>query len=300
MSTKVDNTTGKICLGTAQFGQDYGIANSLGKATKPQVADILNYAQSVGIFCLDTAWAYGDSESVIGECLRDKPGIFKIVSKLPSLGQYVPGKIAEFFQQSLQRLGVHRLYGYLVHRFKDIVANEDIWKDLAMLKEEGKIEKVGVSLYSPDELVFLLDKEIKLDMVQIPYSIFDRRFEKYFEPLAKKGIAVHARSVFLQGVAFLNLDSLPVFLQEARPALANLQRIAHGEKIPAEALCLNFVLSNPAIDKVVIGVDSLAHLKNNVAAMNLLNKVRQIYSQLNSIEIEREEILLPYQWALKV
>jgi len=172
----------KISLGTVQFGQDYGIANR-GKIPKSEVAQILDYAKSVGIECLDTAFNYGESELVIGEYLREHPGSFKIVSKFSSLEQ-----VEEFLEKSLERLGVDELYGYLLHRFEDIKENGKNWNEMVSLRKLGKVKKIGFSLYSPEELAFLLDKKINFDIVQIPYSVFDRRFEQYFDILKNKKI----------------------------------------------------------------------------------------------------------------
>lgn len=288
----------KISLGTAQFGQDYGIANTTGKVAGPQVFEILDYARSVGIQGIDTALAYGDSESVLGAYLRENPNSFKIVSKLSSLEPSGLGKVEEFLEQSLKRLDVKQLYGYLLHRFNDIVINGGLWNDVVRLKEKGRVQKIGFSLYSPDELVFLLDKEIDFDMIQIPYSIFDRRFEKYFDLLNKKGIEIHARSVFLQGLAFLDLENLPASLQRARPPLERLRQIVGNRKISVEAICLNFVLFNSHIDQVIIGVDSLAQLKNNVASIDSIASVAEVYGQLSGIKIDCDDILLPYKWAI--
>ena len=104
------------------------------------------------------------------------------------------------------------------------------------------------------------------------------------------------RSVFLQGLAFLNLNDLPVSLQQARPQLENLRRIAKERKIPVAALCLNFALLNPGIEKVIVGVDSLSHLKKNVASVDFMGRVKDVYAQLRKSEIEQEDVLLPYKW----
>jgi len=289
----------KISLGTVQFGQDYGIANTRGRVSEGEVREILDYAKGVGITSLDTAFAYGVSEAVLGKCLKESSGDFKIISKLPPLKEKGSQKVEEFFKESMQRLGVRKIYGYLVHRYTDIFINEDIWKSLIRLKENGQVEKIGFSLYSPEELSSLLERDIDLDIIQVPYSIFDRRFEKYFHVLREKGIEIQARSVFLQGLAFLRAEALPVALQEARPQLEDLKKIAEGQNISIEALCLNFVLLNRDIGKVVIGVDSLAHLKKNVTSVASADSVREVCGRLDEVRIESEDILLPYKWSLK-
>lgn len=287
----------RLSLGTVQFGQDYGIANKNGKVPPGEAAEILDYAQSVGVDCLDTAFAYGESENVIGKYLREKPNNFKIVSKCPSLEPYRPGKVEGFLEQSLGRLGIKKLYGYLLHRSSDIFINGDPWNELARFKKNGSVKKIGFSLYSPDELVSLLDRGIDFDIVQVPYSIFDRRFEKYFDLLKRNGKEIHVRSVFLQGLAFLSLNDLPVSLERAKPQLKNLRQIARERNITHEAICLNFVLINRHIDKVIIGVDSLAQVKSNVSSIGSLDNVREVYGQLSGIKVEQEDILLPYKWA---
>lgn len=284
-------------MGTVQFGQDYGIANKNGKVPPSEVVEILDYARSVGINSLDTAFAYGESETVIGGYLREKPDRFKIVSKCPPLEQYRSGKAEEFLEQSFQRLGIKKLYGYLLHRSSDIFKYDDLWNELVRFKKKGKVEKIGFSLYSPDGLISLLDRGIDFDIVQVPYSIFDRRFEKYFDLLKRKGKEIQARSVFLQGLAFLELEDLPASLLTAKPQLKNLRLIARERNITHEAICLNFVLINRYIDKVIIGVDSLAQIKSNVASIDFMDNVREVYGQLSGIKIEQEDILLPYKWA---
>ena len=288
----------KIGLGTAQFGQDYGVANVRGKVSESEVSEILDYARSVGINSLDTAFAYGVSESVIGEYLKRNPGSFKVVSKLPAFGQYQPWKVEESLKQSMQRLGTGKLYGYLLHRFSDIIMCAGIWDDMIRLKQEGKIEKIGFSLYAPAELVCLLDQGMNFDMVQVPYSVFDRRFEQYFDILNKKGVEIQVRSVFLQGLAFLDPAHLPVPLRGAQSCFERLHEISAEQGIAIETLCLNFVVLNTFISKVLVGVDGLDHLKRNVKALQSIDKVTDIYDRLQPIKVDQEDILLPYKWGL--
>lgn len=288
----------RLALGTAQFGEDYGIANSTGQVSKEQAIEILNYAKSKGICYLDTASSYGASESVIGGYLKENPSSFKITSKLPPLKQCDSGEIEQCLKQSMERLRVKKLYGYLLHQFGDIKSNSDLWSNLVRLKASGKIEKIGISLYFPDELKFLLDRNIDFDILQVPYSVFDQRFEKYFGILKKKNIVVQVRSVFLQGLVFLGLADLPALFREVMPQLKRLQKLADDQEIPVEALALNFALLNPNIDQVLIGVDSLTQLKNNITSIGLINNVRDVLDQLKEIKIDQEEILMPNKWKL--
>lgn len=286
----------RLGLGTVQFGQKYGIANKRGKVSEKEVWKILQYAESVGINCLDTAFSYGDSELVLGKYLRNHTDVFQVVSKLPEISRFRKGMAKEFLKATLKRLHLKKLHGYLIHKFEDFLKNEALWDEVADLRKQGLIERAGFSLYLPKELEILLKKDIDFDLVQVPYSVFDRRFEKYFPRLKEKNIEIHARSVFLQGLAFLALDRLPEALQAVRPQLESLRELAKERGISVEALGLNFVLLNPDINKVIIGVDGLTQLKNNVMSMDSMNDIRKIYGQLNKVRIEHENFLLPYKW----
>ncbi len=286
----------RLALGTVQFGQDYGIANTTGKISEQEAFAILDYAGKAGINSLDTATAYGDSEEIIGKYFKKDPRRLDIVSKLPPLERYVSGTEALLLKSTLDRLDSKQLYGYLVHRFDDLRNYQPLREGLQSLKKQRLIKKIGFSLYRCEELEFLLDQKIEFDIVQVPYSIFDRRFEPYFSVLRKKGVEIQARSVFLQGLAFLSSNNLPVFFERARPSLASLEQIARGNDLSINSICLNFVLANPSIDKVIIGVDSLEHLKANIAILNDFDRVKTIYPGLQDLKIADEEILLPFKW----
>ncbi|MFH1847094.1 MAG: aldo/keto reductase [Candidatus Omnitrophota bacterium] len=290
----------KICLGTVQFGMDYGVANKRGKVPPEEVFDILKYTARQGIGFLDTAGAYGKSESLIGECCRKEMLEFEIVSKLSSVEQG-SAEAEQFIDKKLKctlsDLGRESLYGYLIHSFKDFVRDPDIWDIFQALKKRKKLGKIGFSLYAREEAEFLEDRQIAFDIVQVPYSVFDRRFEPYFEKWRKKGIKIFARSVFLQGAAFMDPDKLKGILGKAGARLNRLNELSKRYKIPLHAICLNFALLNPDVDHVIIGVDSLGQAKMNLAAVDYASEIQDIMQDLRQLAIEDEDVLLPYLWS---
>jgi len=232
------NITEKIILGTVQFGYDYGINNQTGKINEQEAEDILSLSFSSGIKKLDTSLGYGESEAIIGRVLNKYSLDFKIISKYLRSA----GKVKDVFEKSLASLQVDYLYGYLVHHFNDYKDNPLIWNDFIVLKEYGKIEKIGFSIYSPTELIYLLDKNISIDIVQFPYNIFDRQFTPYLEELKARKVEIHVRSVFLQGLFFKDIKSLSPLFYPLKPYLI-------------ESLALLYVLQNSLIDNVLIGVN---------------------------------------------
>ncbi len=290
--------TDRLCLGTAQFGLDYGIANKGGRMPEQEAWEILDYAQNKGLRTLDTAYAYGDSEALLGKFLNNSKDSseFKIISKMPAVDGDSSKKAKELFRESCVRLNRERLYGYLIHRFDDFLKYEHLWDSLEGLKNEDFVKKVGFSLYRPCELEAILEQEIDFDIIQLPYSVFDRRFEKYFKLLHDYDVEIYVRSVFLQGLAFLKPGDLPQDLNEAKVYLERLRALVSENNVSINALCLNFVLLNPYIDKAIIGVDNFEHLKKNLEALNSLQKVSDIYYSLDKLKIEKEDLLLPYKW----
>ena len=293
----MENIFNRLGLGTAQFGLDYGIANTSGKIKEKEASKILNFAENQGIKLLDTAKSYGKSERIIGKFLEIKKKKFKIVSKFPSLEKYSEKEIKDVFHKSLSNLKIGRIYGYLIHKFDDFIHHDSLWKALQDLKEEGVVQEIGFSIYRPEELEIILNRRIKFDLIQLPYSIFDRRFEKYFQDLKRDKIEIHTRSVFLQGLAFLEPASLKGPLKAAKTSLELLRKISQKWDIAINALCVNFPLLNQFVDKVIIGVDSLAHLRKNIEDLNLIKRIKDVNNSLDDLSIESEDVLLPYNWS---
>jgi aryl-alcohol dehydrogenase-like predicted oxidoreductase len=283
----------KIALGTAQFGMDYGINNQRGKIPENEVFEILYEALRSGIDTLDSAYAYGDSEAVIGCFIRESKKDFKIVSKSPKCEVV---EMANIFDSSLRQLGINAFYGYLIHSFDHYRKYPDIWNKLEKLKSDEKIEKIGFSLYFPTELDYILENKLNIDIIQVPYSIFDQRFAQYFQELKNKDIEVHVRSVFLQGLVFKNPGELDNYFTKIKEKLENLNLLSIKQNIPIVALCLNFVAINSFVDKVVVGVDGLNNLKEIVSSLDYHRDVENIISQLSLFKEDDENIILPLNW----
>lgn len=286
----------KMSLGTAQFGMDYGIANESGRIGVDEAFRILEFAKESGIDYIDTAHTYGDSESVLGEFISKNSARFKVVSKLPDIRKGGASLVGKYFAETLNRLCMPKLYGYLIHRFDNIAADKALWPALESIREKGLAKKVGVSVYMPSELEYALDSKLEIDIVQFPYNVFDRRFEEYLSILRERGIEVHARSIFLQGLFFLDEERIAKEFNAARHMISEMRRIAAESDMPARTLCLCFALLNPLIDKVIIGVDSLAHLKENIDSARQISEVKKIYNRLESLRFHDENIILPYKW----
>lgn len=284
----------KIALGTAQFGLDYGINNKRGKIPYTEVEEIVEIAYDNGIEMLDTAFSYGDSEHVIGSILEKHNLKFNIVSKLPS--ESLPNNSLFYFKESIERLRQKELYGYLLHDLKTFKKYPEIWEMFKDLKNLKRVKKIGFSLYYPSEIDYLFDNKIDFDIIQLPYSIFDQRFDPYFSELKKRDMEIHVRSVFLQGLIFKDPAELGSYFSDLEEKIIIVKKMVGRNNIYMSSICLNFVLLNKYIDKIVLGIDNLENLKENLNAIIDIDYVETLYKELKNLQIKNEDILLPFKW----
>lgn len=269
----------KLGIGTVQFGLDYGISNELGKTSEIEVEKILDLAFNKGIRILDTAIAYGNAEEIIGKYNHSR---FDVVSKFMPVSE--TSKIRSQLNETLKNIKEASIYGYMAHRPLSLTDKD--WKELQLLKKEGKIQKVGYSLNKPEEIDLLLEKGFFPDIIQAPYNYFDRRFENQLIELKNKGVEIHTRSVFLQGLFFCNTDLLDNYFNEVKPLINNLQENFQ----PLANNLLNFVLERDFIDKVIIGVENEDQLNNN-----LIESKTQLPDLNTSIS---DNIIIPSNWTI--
>lgn len=285
----------KLALGTAQFGLDYGINNVRGKVPTEEVFELLTFAFQNGIDTVDTAYAYGDSEEILGRFINKNKTNLRIISKLPSGYEKDTARV---IHTSLKRLRSDSIYGYLIHSFDSFVQKPEIWDELKDIKRQGKISKVGFSLYHPDQVGYLLTRNIQMDIVQVPFNIFDQRFTKVLPLLKKNRVETHVRSVFLQGLVFKNPHELKSGFVKIKDRLLFLQTLSHKLKIPFSAIFIDFAVLNEFVDKVIIGVDNVRHLETNINALLYQDAIKDIFDKLLDMKEDDENLILPFNWKL--
>ena len=285
----------RLALGTAQFGLPYGIANQSGQVSRDEAAAILDHAWAAGLDTLDTAIAYGESEQRLGEM-----GVVKwqVISKLPAIPEScanVSTWVQESVLGSLGRLRIPRLHGLLLHRPQQLLGpqGDTLYRALVEIKDQGKVEKIGVSIYSPDELEALWP-HYQLDLVQAPFNIMDRRLATsgWLARLHQAGIEVHIRSVFLQGLLLMGPQRRPTYFNRWQPLWDQWHRWLTDQALAPLQACLSFAISQPEINRVVVGVDSLKHLQEIVAASNTIGAI----TFPNTLENETLALIDPSEW----
>ena len=261
----------KIALGTVQFGIKYGINSPTGQVQPDEVRKILTYARTQNITLLDTANSYGNSEKVLGNV-----GVknFSIVTKTRHFAQTVINdKSADLLvadlNQTLQLLKQKSVYGLLVHNADDLLkpGASKIVSQLQALKEQGAISKIGISIYTSDQLQSVMDK-MDIDLVQLPVNILDRRLfdTGMLKKLFSQGVEVHARSIFLQGLLLMSKDSRPKYFSQWDSLWKLWHEWLSDNKLTALEATVRHAISTPEISKVLVGVDSKEQLQGIIQA----------------------------------
>jgi len=281
----------RIAIGTAQFGMKYGINNRRGAVPATEVDAILERGCREGVDTIDTAHAYGHSENVIGAALAAFHGRFRVITKL---GAGMPAR--DSLRESLTRLRTSKVEGVLVHDYASFVRDPGLLDELIAAREAGIARKIGFSLYYPAELSRLLDEDIDFDLVQCPFSVFDRRFEPLFPWLKRRGVEIHVRSVFLQGLVFTPPRRLSPHFEGLRRNMVSLYEVAAESGLCIASVCLGFALSKEDIDRVVIGVDGSADFEENLSAVAERNLLVPFMGTLQSLSCDDERIVLPFNW----
>lgn len=258
----------RLALGTAQFGLPYGVANHTGQVDHDEARAILAHARDAGMDTLDTAMAYGESELRLGEVGVEG---WQVISKLSAIPPSCPD-VAVWVQESvlgsLTRLRIPRLSGLLLHRPQELLGERGqiLYRSLSALKEQGLVVKIGVSVYGPEELD-ALSPHFSFDLVQAPFNIVDRRMATsgWLKKLHQSGTEVHIRSAFLQGLLLMDERRRPAFFQRWQPLWKEWHHWLVEQSLSPLQACLGFVLAQPEVGRVVVGIDSLEHLRGILA-----------------------------------
>ena len=292
----------RLVLGTAQFGMRYGIANKIGQPDFLSVQSIVAEVWESGVREFDTAQAYGESERVLGKVLRSL-GIAreaKVISKLhPAIDHQDSNALNLALQQTLARIGLPKLYGLMLHT-EDLL---DIWetglKDtLDKFIEQGLVERIGVSVYSPQKAARAL-RTNGISLVQLPSNLLDRRFEKagVFHEAKSFGKEIYVRSVFLQGLLLMSDSDLPASMRFANTVAKRLINFANETGFSLKQLALGYVRSAYPEQKVLLGCETLEQVRENLeiwskeTPRDIVDRVRREFQDIP------EKILNPSLWA---
>jgi aryl-alcohol dehydrogenase-like predicted oxidoreductase len=292
----------RLTIGSANFGLEYGVSNKR-KLNKEEALNILGLAHDKGIQGVDTAKTYGDAEKIIGEYFERNGKVFKVISKLPKKEYASTKDVENEILGSLRNMNISFIDCMLMHSYETFEAyGRTVVPVLESLHRDKVLGYYGISAYHPEEVKNIV-REIKGNLaIEFPLNLFDQRFLKdnFIQRLKDDGNLLYARSVFLQGLFFLDERMLKGKFEKVRNKVRRIKDMSEEYHIKPEYMALLFVVTNPWIDGVVFGIDSKEHLASNIYCLSEenLNAFELLKNQLSDFEICDEDIILPYRWRM--
>ena len=284
----------RLALGTVQFGLPYGIANQDGQVTRPVAKTMLQLAAAKGIDTLDTAIAYGESETCLGEVGAQG---FKLVTKLPPVPAGcgdVSRWVHEQIDASLARLGVKVVYGLLLHRPEQLLGSDGnaLYQAMQKLKETGQVQKIGISIYAPRALDALMPR-FRFELVQAPFNLMDRRLHAsgWLQRLKNEGVEIHTRSVFMQGLLLMPRVDIPAKFAPWTELWDKWHKWLSDHNVSAVQASLAFPLAFPEIDRIIVGADNETQLKQIIDAVD-----SNAIDNLPDLQCDADSLINPAQW----
>ena len=292
----------EFTLGTVQLGMSYGINNKSGMPSYEQSREILQTAIDGGIVSFDTAKGYGKSEAVLGRFFSESPAEKTLITKV-EFDTETPADIKDSLfvkvEDSLRVMGLTKLPLVLLHSESYLKKYGNSLKDaLKELKAEGLVDSVGISFSDKSEIMEMTDPEL-FDSIQIPANMFDNeeiRSGKIKE-LFNRDIAVYVRSVYLQGLFFMDTNALPAKIQSAKPALDKLKMIAADNNMTMASLALSYIRGTEGISSLVLGCETAKQLEESISCFDLPPLSKSVADKITEISEEVDSVVIrPWEW----
>jgi len=295
-------------LGTATLGNLYA------PVTDADAHDTVKTAFDAGVRFVDTAPFYGHgwSEHRVGEALRGykrddivlstkigrllKPkdpakgidgGVFAAVLPFDPVFDYSYDGVMRSVEDSLQRLGTHRIDVLLIHdvdrwthgseeaadrRRKEVL--EGGYKAMVKLRESGAVGAIGAGLNEWDSCQKLAEaSDLDCFLLAGRYSLLEQESLKTFLPLCvKRGIGIFLGGPYNTGI--LATGAVPGAMYNYAPAKPDiLERVrkfaavCQRHKVTLASAALQFPLAHPAVCSVIPGAKTAAEVKRNIATI---------------------------------
>lgn len=289
----MSSSPNNIILGTVQFGLPYGINNKHGQPDAERVFALLDYAYEQGVRLLDSADAYGSAPDLIGSYHRSRPTRFEVSTKFKS-GLHFNAE--DWLSEQLEKYSIPALYACMFHDFQDYLDNRAVIFPFKNLIQRGLIQKMGVSVYTNEQLAVVID-DADIAVIQLPFNLLDNTLQRgtLLAKAKTNGKEIHIRSVFLQGLFFMDLYKLPDKLIPLRPALEKLHQLSDQYAIPLASMALAYAVSNRTIDKILVGVDTLGQLQDNLQKLDQILP-DELVDAIDTLAVKRVDLLNPTNW----
>ncbi len=279
----------------------YGVANTTGQPSRAAALEIVQTCWQNGVRFFDTAQAYGESEIVLGHCLRalGVTADARVISKLDPDVATTADRISRTVTASLEHLGVDSLWGLLLHDQRQL----DSWDDglgeaMRALKARGLVGHLGISVYSPEAALRALEHP-DIDTVQIPAGVFDRRALRSGVLKLARALGKHVfiRSVYLQGLALMDADRLPTGMGFAAEAIVAFRDFCDTHEVTREPFALHYARNRFPSSVLVVGAETARQASANCRLMSAVSESDGVYQAWDERwPDDVEELVDPSRW----
>jgi len=277
----------KFVLGTANFTQKYGVKST--KVNLVEIKKILSLAKKNNLNTLDTADSYLNDVSIFKYTKKR----FKLISKIKPDDKWIDFEhCRNELDDQITKLNT-KIEILLFHDVKIFFSKygTKIFNNLKILKKYGYFKKIGFSIYNPDCLEYLTSK-YDFNVVQCPYNILDKRIIStgWLGKLKQKGIEVHVRSIFLQGLLVNKKISKKKYFEKWESKFSEWFKYLKSCKISPIEYSLNDLLEHD-FDRIIIGINSYDNLKEIINFKIIKNKNKMI-----NFKIKNLRLIDPRKW----
>jgi aryl-alcohol dehydrogenase-like predicted oxidoreductase len=209
----------------------------------------------------------GDGERRLGQAWPF-PSPFQVTVNTVPLSDGVD-RVEARARRSLERLGLPRGDTLLAATATDLAGAEGraLWDRMLALKDRGLYRRVGFRCSVEDGPV-LLARRFGPDVIQIPVNLLDQRAQHsgVLGELAALEVAVHAASVFADGLLFMSGEVLPPEMARHAHSLSRIRRQLAEARVDPMQATLAYALNLPEVTRVIASVASAAELRAVLAA----------------------------------
>jgi aryl-alcohol dehydrogenase-like predicted oxidoreductase len=294
----------------------------MGNLDVAETSRFLDICQDAGVTTIDTAdmYSFGSAEEILGQALKGRRQAFVIVTKVFNRLAQGPHDVGlsrkhlmDACEASLRRLQTDYLDLYICHHFDTLVPVDETLRAFDDLVTQGKVRYIGCSNHSAWHVMKALGVSDRFGRAryicqQVNYSLVARDVEHEIIPLAlDQQVGVMAWSPLQAGLL------TGKFRRDVRPALSRLNEldtpgtidfdrlyrivdvldaIARPRDASVSQVALNWVISKPGVDTVIVGARDEQQLRDNLAAATWRLTADEV-SQLDAVSALPE----PYpQW----
>lgn len=269
-SDQVERFEKKLFIGTANFGQRYGLNWDLEGLSKETISEVFSKIVSYSNVGIDTSPDYGKGNEILGEMMTRDHFRGPISTKISPKNYASPKSILVSLEATLTTLNVASVDTVLFHGFNNdfVKYAKELQEGTERILDFGLASRVGLSCYTEAEIIRAKELIPKLSVFQVPENVIDRRLlnSKQIMGLHAKGDIFYLRSIFLQGLLLATEDTFPDASEELKEHWKNLEANSYANKLSKMSYCVAYAIQIPWASGIVVGVDSVSQLNEIVSS----------------------------------